>query len=233
MVGELFLQGNVISLSASRKERRMIDILPTLFAAWAALAAAAVSPGPNMVAVASRGLGAGHKSALTVALGIAVGGFFWALLTSLGLGVLFQRFPLLLQVLGIVGGSYLAWLGYKGWRAALTGSASDIAPAMGGGFWCDARYGLIVTATNPKVALLWASLSTFVGGVTTSLVVLLIFAGTSAVVLFLIYGGYGLLFSLGGVRTLYIRFQKTSEAIFGTIFGVIGLGMILRAVRGG
>lgn len=211
----------------------MFDTLPTLFAAWAALSAAAISPGPNMVAVASRGLGAGHKSAVSVALGIAVGGFFWALLTSLGLGALFQRFPELLQVLGVVGGSYLAWLCYKGWRAALTASASDIAPAQGGGFWHDVQYGLIVTATNPKVALLWASLSTFVGGATTSLVVLLIFAGTSAIVLFVIYGGYGLLFSLGGVRKLYIRFQKTSEAVFGTVFGLIGLGMILRAARGG
>lgn len=210
----------------------MIDVLPTLFAAWLALAAAAISPGPNMVAVASRGLGAGHKSALTVALGIAVGGFFWALLTAVGLGALFQKFPVLLQVLGIIGGSYLAWLGYKGWRAALIGSASDISPANGAGFWRDARYGLIVTATNPKVALLWASLSTFVGSATTSLIILLIFAGTSVLILFVIYGGYGLLFSLGGVRKLYVRFQKMSEAVFGTIFGVIGLGMIIRSVRG-
>lgn len=211
----------------------MFDAFPVLFAAWAALAAAAISPGPNMVAIASRGLGSGARSALTVAFGIAAGGFFWALITSMGLGVLFQTFPILLQVLGIVGGGYLAWLGYKGWRAALTGSAGEIAPANGNGFWSDASYGLIVTATNPKVALLWASLSTFVGGATNTMAGLLTFAVVSSLVLFVIYGGYGLLFSLGGVRKLYTRFQQASEAVFGTIFGVIGLGMILRSVRGG
>jgi threonine/homoserine/homoserine lactone efflux protein len=211
----------------------MSDTFLTLFAAWAALAAAALSPGPNMVAVASRGLGAGARSALTVAFGIAVGGVFWALLTSLGLGALFQKYPAALQILGCVGGCYLAWLGYKGWRTAVTGSKSDITPATSAGVWRDMRYGLIVTLTNPKVAVLWASLSTFVGGVTTSLTVLFIFAGASAAVLFVIYGGYGLLFSLGGVRKLYARFQTASDALFGTIFGTIGVAMILRSVRGG
>lgn len=212
----------------------MNEILSTLLLAWSALAAAAISPGPNMVAVASRGLGAGSASALSVAFGIAVGGFAWALLTSLGLGLVFEKYPVLLQILGLVGGSYLLWLGYKGWRAALKGTPSDITPASGNGFWNDVKYGLIVTATNPKVALLWASLSTFVGGVTTSLPILLLFAAISSVVLFIIYGGYGLLFSIGGVRKLYARFQKASEAIFGSIFGVIGIGMIFRSLfRGG
>ena len=36
------------------------DALPTLLAAWAAFVAAAISPGPNRVALASRALGAGR-----------------------------------------------------------------------------------------------------------------------------------------------------------------------------
>ena len=137
------------------EEGDMLDTYITIFAAWAALSAAAVSPGPNMVAVASHGLGSGRKAALTVAFGIALGGFGWALLTATGLGALFQRFPALLGFLGIAGGLYLSWLGYKGWRAALTGSASEIGPSQGNGFWRDTAFGFTVTATNPKVALLW------------------------------------------------------------------------------
>lgn len=208
----------------------MSDALPTLMAAWAALAAAAISPGPNMVAVASRGLGSGRQSALMVALGIALGGFAWAILTAIGLGSLFQHFPILLKALGLAGGLYLAWLGFKGWRSALTGSAGEITPQEGEGAWRDIRYGLIVTATNPKVALMWASLSAFIGGTTQSLSLLILFASISSIVLFTIYGGYGLLFSVGGVRSLYARFQKVSEAVFGTIFGGIGLGMIWRSI---
>lgn len=209
----------------------MNEAIITIMAAWAALAAAAISPGPNMVAVASRGLGAGRGSALMVALGISIGGFGWAMLTALGFGVLFETFPVLLRILGVIGGLYLSWLGYKGWRAALTGTPGEIAPRAGQGLLRDLVYGLVVTATNPKVALLWASLSTFVSAQTTSLSLLLLFSCGASVILFAIYGGYGLLFSVGGVRALYARFQKVSEAAFGTIFSLIGLGMIIRAFR--
>ena len=67
----------------------MLDTYLTICAAWAALSTAAISLGLNMVAVASRGLGSGRKAALTVAFGIALGGFDWALLTVTGLGALF------------------------------------------------------------------------------------------------------------------------------------------------
>jgi threonine/homoserine/homoserine lactone efflux protein len=210
----------------------MTDAFITIFAAWAALAAAALSPGPNMVAVASRGLGSGKASALAVAFGISIGGFFWAVLTAMGLSALFQNFPGLLRVLGLIGGAYLAWLGFKGWKAALTGQGGELAPVAGRGLLSDMRYGLIVTATNPKVALLWASLSTFVSGATASVPMLLFFACGASVLLFAIYGGYGLLFSVGQIRGLYRRFQTASEAVFGTVFGVLGIGMILRSLRG-
>ena len=211
----------------------MTEALPIFLAAWAALAAAAISPGPNMVAVASRGLGAGKGSALATAFGISLGGFVWATLTALGLGVLFETFPILLRSLGIVGGSYLVWLGYKGWGAAVSNSTSDIAPTDSAGLRRDILHGLIVTASNPKVALMWASISTFLSAATTSLSLLFLFAFVSSLVLFAVYASYGLLFSSGGVRRLYERYQKLTEALFGTLFGALGLGMVTRALRGG
>ena len=138
----------------------------------------------------------------------------------------------MLGVLGIAGGLYLSWLSYKGWRAALTGSASEIGPSQGNGFWRETAYGFTVTATNPKVALLWRSLSTFVGGATTSLSLLLLFATMSSLFLFVIYCGYGLVFSDGHTRHLYDRSRRVSEAVFSTIFGVIGFEMILRSLMG-
>ena len=112
----------------------------------------------------------------------------------------------MLVKLGIAGGLYLSWLGYKRWRAALTGLASEIGPSQGNGFWRETAYGFTVTVTNPKVALLWRSLSTFFGGSTTSLLLLLLFATMSSLFLFVIYGGYVLLFSVGHIRRLYDRF---------------------------
>ena len=208
------------------------EALPTLLAAWGAFCAAAISPGPNMVAVASRALGSGRASGLATAAGIAVGAFGWALLCALGLGAVFEAAPAMLRVLGLLGGGYLAWLGFKGWRAALTGQGGEIAPRPGRGLRADMLHGLVVTATNPKVALLWASLATFVASATTTWPALLLFAGVSSLLGMAIYGGYALAFSVGGVRRLYARWARAAEAVFGTAFGLLGAAMIVRAARG-
>ena len=205
----------------------MISLILT---AWAALATAAISPGPNLVAVASRGLGSGRNAALVVAAGLACGAFLWSSLTAVGLGTLFEVYPDLLRVMGLFGGAYLLWLGFKGWRAALTGKGEQIAPVKGRGVPEDFLHGLTVTSTNPKVALLWTSLSTFVGPAITDWPLLLMFTTGSAIIIFAIYGAYGWLFSTGRARGLYRKFQKTSEALFGTLFGALGIFMMNRAL---
>lgn len=208
----------------------MTASISLILAAWIALATAAISPGPNLVAVASRGLGSGRKSALMVALGLAVGAFLWSFLTAVGLGALFSAYPVLLRILGVVGGAYLLWLGFKGWRAAITGKGGQITAVKGHGNLGDFLHGMTVTATNPKVVLLWASLSTFVGPAITTWPMLILFTTGSAIIIFLIYGTYGLLFSTGGARGVYHQFQRIAEAIFGSTFGLLGLFMINRVL---
>jgi threonine/homoserine/homoserine lactone efflux protein len=115
-----------------------------------------------------------------VAIGITFGGFFWAVLTSVGLGIVFETVPLLPRLMGVIGVAYLLWLGFKRWHSVLRGTPSDIAAAAGRGFWRDTQFGLMVTATNPKVALLWISLSTFVCAANASFGMLLVFASVSS-----------------------------------------------------
>lgn len=201
-----------------------------ILTAWVALAVAAISPGPNLVAVASRALGSGGNAALHVAAGLATGAFLWSFLTAVGFGALFDTYPVMLRLMGLFGGAYLFWLGLKGWRAVLTGQGGQIVPAIRRGARHDFLHGLTVTATNPKVALLWASLSTFVGSEIADWPVLLLFTTGSAIIAFLIYGTYGWLFSIGGIRGFYSRFQAASEAIFGTLFCGLGLVLVHRSL---
>ena len=164
-----------------------------------------------------------------VAFGLSVGAFTWSFLTAVGLGALFSAYPILLRLLGGIGGAYLLWLGFKGWRAAMTGRQGQITAVEGNGALRDCLHGLTVTATNPKVVLLWASLSTFVGPAVTTWTMLLMFTLGSAAIIFAIYGAYGLLFSTGGARGVYQRFQRAAEAVFGSMFGLLGMFMIGRA----
>ncbi|MEM9724368.1 MAG: LysE family translocator [Pseudomonadota bacterium] len=221
-----------VDLAASDHSLQMAAFKLSL--AWAALAAAAAAPGPNMVAVASRGLASGLRPALAVAAGVAVGGFGWAILTAAGLAALFERYPAALQVLGLAGGGYLAWVGVSACGAALRGAAptSGLSPegSPAGGWWRDMGFGLLVTATNPKAALIYASLSTLVAGVTLSPAILLMFAAGCSAILFTVYGGYGVLFSRGRVRRLHARWSVAAEVAFGAVFAALGLGMIAQAV---
>lgn len=166
---------------------------------------------------------------MIVAGGLACGAFLWSFLTAVSLGSLFGTYPQLLKTLGLFGGAYLLWLGIKGWRAALTGKGGQIGPKTGQGPVGDFLHGLTVTSTNPKVALLWASLSTFVGPAITQWSYLILFTIGSAIIIFVIYGTYGWLFSTGNARGPYRRFQRASEAVVGTLFGGLGVLMMNRS----
>ena len=50
---------------------------------------------------------------------------------------------------------------------------------------------------------------------------LLVFTLGSAAIIFAIYGAYGLLFSTGGARGVYQKFQWAAEAVFGSMFALL------------
>lgn len=201
-----------------------------LGAAWIAFGLAALSPGPNMVAVASTALGAGRTASLAVASGIALGAFFWALSMSYGMAALFEAYPQSLRVLGVLGGLYLLYLGWKSLRSALRSRGGDIAASGDIGGARAFLKGLAVTATNPKVALFWASIATYVTSVTTSDLLLVLFAVAIAVEALLIYGGYGLVFSSEHPRRFYGRSRVVVDGGFGLVFAFLGLAVLGHAV---
>src|SRR5262249_56908541 len=88
---------------------------------WLAFAAASavllVIPGPTILLVISYALGRGLRTALPVALGVALGDFTAMTLSLLGLGALLAASALLFTVFKWIGAAYLVWLGIALWRA--------------------------------------------------------------------------------------------------------------------
>ena len=119
---------------------------------WLAFAAAStillVIPGPTILLVVSYALGQGWRTALPMAVGVALGDFTAMTFSLLGLGALLATSATLFAVLKLAGAAYLIWLGIKLWRA---GAALDAKPRtdaasafrMLGHAW-------LVTALNPK-----------------------------------------------------------------------------------
>jgi threonine/homoserine/homoserine lactone efflux protein len=128
-----------------------LDIVVT-FETWLAFTAASavllVIPGPTILLVVSYALGQGWRTALPMAIGVALGDFTAMTLSLLGLGALLAASATLFTILKWAGAAYLVWLGIKLWRA---GGALDARPRT------DAASALkmlghawLVTALNPK-----------------------------------------------------------------------------------
>lgn len=74
---------------------------------------AAITPGPNNVMLMSSGLNYGVRKSLPHLFGICLGFPVMVLLIGVGLGSIFEQFPMIhtvIQVLGIVYLLYLAWM---------------------------------------------------------------------------------------------------------------------------
>jgi threonine efflux protein len=199
-----------------------------LFTAWAALAVAIAAPGPNLVAAASTALGNGRAIGFYTAVGIATGSFLWSLASGFGLSVVFALYPPLLLVLKIGGGLYLLYLGVRGLLAAWRNVPGAIRPDGRALLPAAAfRRGLTVCLLNPKSALFWASISTFVLSSGASKGVILGFCIVAGLTSASIYGAYVFVFSSKAVMGTYKRLMRWFEAAFGAFFCLVGGQLLL------
>jgi threonine/homoserine/homoserine lactone efflux protein len=122
------------------------------FEIWLAFAAATlvllVIPGPTVLLVVSYALGQGWRTALPMAVGVALGDFTAMTLSLLGVGALLAASAAVFTALKWIGAAYLVWLGIKLWRAGGRLAAEPRRSAasrarMLGHAW-------LVTALNPK-----------------------------------------------------------------------------------
>jgi threonine/homoserine/homoserine lactone efflux protein len=82
-----------------------------LFAEWLLQGASAViSPGPISTAVVTAAPRTGHRTGPLISTGHALTELFIVAGLALGLGVVMQR-PMVAQVIGLVGGAFLVWMG--------------------------------------------------------------------------------------------------------------------------
>jgi threonine/homoserine/homoserine lactone efflux protein len=117
----------------------------------------AISPGPNMMYLASRSVSQGRAAGLVSLGGVAVGFVIYLVLTAFGITALAMAVPLAYDALRVAGAAYLGWLA---WQALKPGARSpfevrDLPP--------DSRprlfvMGLLTNLLNPKAAALYLSL---------------------------------------------------------------------------
>jgi len=201
---------------------------------WLAFVAATsvllVIPGPTVLLVVSYALGQGLRTALPMAVGVALGDFTVMTLSLLGLGALLATSATLFTVLKWIGAAYLIWLGIKLWRAGGALQAkprTDKASAlkMAGHAW-------IVTALNPKgITFFVAFLPQFLDPTRDFWTQMLVFEATFIVLAFANVLAYALLASRARGMMSSARAIGLVNRIGGSL--LIGAGVAAASIRSG
>jgi len=112
---------------------------------------AAITPGPNNVMLTTTGLNFGVRRGIPHLLGICIGFPVMLALIGLGFGTLFQLYPVLHEIIKIIGIVYLLYLAWK--IASSSGGISTVSQSRPINFWQSAAFQWI----NPKAWIMGSS----------------------------------------------------------------------------
>lgn len=183
----------------------------------------AVTPGPDMALVTRNALAHGPRGVLLTTTGIACALVLWVTATAIGVAALLNASSTLFNLLKVVGGTYLAYLGIRAWLAsrALPGDLLAREPAAPAG--AILRQGLISAATNPKLGVLFVSLlPQFIDPHRPAQPQLLLLGAIFAAIGWAWMNVYGLLVAVLRGLILTPKVRRWMERVTGTV--LIGLG---------
>ncbi|MDJ0410250.1 LysE family translocator [Rhodococcoides fascians] len=143
----------------------------------------AILPGPDSFLVLRYSIG-GLKPGVAAAMGVAIGGLFWAVLVAVGLAAIVEQSATAYRVVKVLGGLYLLYLGVKAFRARRKNKvAGEPLVPVAASAWSAFGAGVLSCALNPKVGLFYLAVVpqfltvvTFAGAMTLGLVEVIVAA---------------------------------------------------------
>ena len=141
-----------------------MDSALILISVFAIFIPALILPGPDFVAVVRSSMTYGMRAGLLTTLGVSMGLCLYATLSLLGLSAILVQYHWLTWAVRLLGGAYLIWLGIKLLRAKPQDIELDATDRPAGKR--AILFGFLVTLTNPKAIVLFASV--FATAVTAS-----------------------------------------------------------------
>ena len=120
---------------------------------------AQLSPGPDVLLVAKSAASTTRANTLKIILGISVGVIVWVTLTLLGFTVLLEQWPWIQQVLMLIGGFFLAKMGYAMLKGGITSlkQSTDLDGVIEQQPKNYFLLGLFTNLANPKIVIYFSS----------------------------------------------------------------------------
>jgi threonine/homoserine/homoserine lactone efflux protein len=121
---------------------------------WTSFLAAAfllnVSPGPDIAFILAQTLRGGRRGGFMALLGVWSGALCHVAMAALGLSAIIASSALAFSAVKWIGAAYLIWLGLSAFRTGAAVATETPPPRPSAGVY---RQGIIVSLTNPKVAI--------------------------------------------------------------------------------
>ncbi len=191
-----------------------------------ALVLGAVSPGPAFIYVAKNSIAVSRKHGLFTALGTGTGAALFGLLAVLGLQAILLAVPSAYLILKICGGIYLLWLAYKIIRHAKEPISMDNDTSTRMSFPQAYRSGLVVQLSNPKIAIILASVFT---ALLPKEIPTYYYFVLPILCFFIDAGWYSLVamaLSAEKPRKVYLKSKKVFDRIAGGVMTILGIKLI-------
>lgn len=202
----------------------MIDF-SAVGAAAALFVAGLLSPGPNVMVIATASSRAGRMAGIVTGLGVALGDVLYACLALAGLSTVILASDFIFSAIRVAGGSYLIVLGLvMAWRARHPRTDEEI-PAAGLSWF---RRGLLTDLANAHTAVFFASAFAGTLGSDATIATRLAVVGAVAVVSLVWRIALATFFSAPTLRRSYERKRRYIEVVAGGIISITGARIALR-----
>jgi threonine/homoserine/homoserine lactone efflux protein len=197
-----------------------------LLLAYTAYFVGTASPGPSNLAIMSTAAQHGRQSALVFALGIVTGSMFWAIVATLGVSAMLLAWSQCIIAIKMFGGLYLLWLAFKSGRSAFATPAAP-SPKADPTRPLARLYtrGLLLHLTNPKAILVWVSIVALSSSKSHGAAPVALVPGC-AIIGWIVFGSYALLFSTNAARRMYFRTRRAMEGGLAIVFGLAGIRLL-------
>ena len=183
-----------------------------------------ITPGPANILIMQRSASIGRGAGLLTAIGVVTGAAMWASLVFLAITFSYSLSTWVTKLLGLLGATYLAYLGFNIIKNRSNRVANDTGAVEAYLGIKAYLQGFLLHATNPKAFFGWLAIVS-VGRVDEAtgnilLIILLLCTLQAAVV----FSAYAMVFSTNKVISLYQKYKVLVDLISGSI--LVGFALI-------
>lgn len=199
---------------------------------------AQLSPGPDVLLIAKSSASTTRANTLKIILGISVGIVVWVVLTLSGFTVLIEKFPWIQQVLMLVGGFFLAKMGYAMLKGGLktrtqsfdldvVSADNELNQASQPKYFLQ---GLFTNLSNPKTLIYFSSVfslaltSSANQHLKTQLAIII------PLQTFLVFTLFMLIMSMPKIKQLYQRSGSYIDMVSGGLFLIFAIWLWVDAI---